>query len=166
MRAASARWTDIFGKPAPAAESAVNDIVVLDQLRRRLRALRRRLEPYFATLRPVCFLDDLTTKNVLAESGQLQGLIDFDVVCYGDPLMAVGTTLAHLTVDSGDIGHFYGEELLRSYGATGDALRAVYFYGALWLVGFVAAAESSGNAERARKLETMADAMLRPGETP
>jgi len=34
----------------------------------------------------ICFLDDLTTKNVIVQDGVLQGVVDFDHVCYGDPL--------------------------------------------------------------------------------
>jgi hypothetical protein len=47
---------------------------------------------YLDQVRPTCFLDDLTTKNVIVAEGVLRGVVDFDVVCYGDPLFQVGLT--------------------------------------------------------------------------
>lgn len=157
------QWTNIFGEPANGEISV--DATPLAQLRARLRAVRRSVEPHFASMTPTCFLDDLTTRNVLVERGELQGIIDFDSVCYGDPLMSVGTTLAHLAADVGEAGRFYGEELIRCWSPGADALRAIYFYAALWVVGFVAAAEGAGDIARATELVDIADAMLRLGET-
>ncbi|MGA9911180.1 MAG: phosphotransferase [Paraburkholderia sp.] len=158
-----AQWTNIFGEPAN--DSIAVDATPLAQLRARLRAVRRSVEPHFASLSPTCFLDDLTTKNVLVERGELQGVIDFDTVCYGDPLMSVGTTLAHLAADVGEAGRFYGEELIRCWSPRVDALRATRFYAALWLVGFVAAADAVGEIARATELVGIADVMLSLAET-
>ena len=38
-------------------------------------------------------LDDITTKNVIVSAGELQGFVDFDNVCYGDPLYMLGLTM-------------------------------------------------------------------------
>ncbi|RKF31525.1 phosphotransferase family protein [Paraburkholderia fungorum] len=158
-----AQWTNIFGEPANDSISA--DATPLSQLRARLRAVRRSVEPHFASISPTCFLDDLTTKNVLVEHGVLQGVIDCDTVCYGDPLMSVGTTLAHLAADLGEAYRFYGEELIRCWRPRVDALRAIRFYAALWVVGFLAAAEVAGEIARAAELTGIADAMLHLAET-
>ena len=91
----------------------------------------------------------------------LQGVIDVDVVCCGDPLMSVGTTLAHLAADVGEAGRFYGEELIRCWRPRGDALRAIRLYAALWAVSFVAA----GEAMRAAELSVIADVMPGLAET-
>ncbi|MFL9945055.1 phosphotransferase [Paraburkholderia agricolaris] len=158
-----AQWTNIFGEPA--TDSISVDATPLAQLRARLRAVRRSVEPHFASISPTCFLDDLTTKNVLVESGRLQGVIDCDTVCYGDPLMSVGTTLAHLAADVGEACRFYGQELIRCWNPQLDALRAIRFYAALWVVGFMAAAETAGEIARATELAGIADAMLSLAET-
>jgi aminoglycoside phosphotransferase (APT) family kinase protein len=160
--ATTARWTDIFGQPTD--ELPASDAPPIEHIRARLRAVRRSVEPYFASLRPICFLDDLTVKNVLVEQGELQGIIDVDFVCYGDPLMAVGTTLAHLAADVGEAGRFYGDELIRCAAPSRDARRAIYFYGSLWLTGFLAAAEAEGDARRAAGLLNATDAMLHIAE--
>ena len=45
---------------------------------------------------PLPFLDDLTTKNVLVDGGRLSGVVDVDVVCFGDPLATLALTRASL----------------------------------------------------------------------
>jgi hypothetical protein len=80
-------------------------------------------------------------------------------------LLSVGTTLAYLAADVGEAGSFYGEELVRCAHPSSEAYRAIYFYGALWIIGFLAAAEGQGEATRAHRLETIADIMLREAET-
>jgi len=160
--ATAAQWTEIFGLPS--SEEPPDDAPALEHVRARLRALRRFVEPYFASLRPTCFLDDMTVKNVLVEHGDLQGIIDVDFVCYGDPLMTIGTTLAHIAADVGEAGRFYGEELLRCAAPSRDAQRAIYFYSSLWMTGFLAAAEAAGQAQRAAELLQATDAMLRTAE--
>ncbi|MGF6725475.1 aminoglycoside phosphotransferase (APT) family kinase protein [Paraburkholderia sp. GAS41] len=161
--ATTAQWTGIFGQPS--TEEPPHDASALEHLRSRLRAIRRAVEPYFASLRPICFLDDMTLKNVLVEQGELQGIIDVDFVCYGDPLMAVGTTLAHIAADVGEAGRFYGQELIRCAAPSPDAQRAIYFYSSLWMTGFLAAAEAAGETQRAAELQQATDAMLRTAET-
>lgn len=156
--ASSARWTDLFG--VPSNEVPATNAPALDHIRARLRAVRLAVEPYFATLRPICFLDDLTVKNVLVEHGALCGIIDVDLVCYGDPLMAIGTTLAHIAADVGRAGDFYGEELIRCAAPSRDALRAIHFYSALWTTGFLSAAEAAGQVSRAEALLPLADSAL------
>lgn len=45
---------------------------------------------------PRAFLDDTTTKNVIVSDGRLSGVVDVDVVCYGDPLYVVALTRTSL----------------------------------------------------------------------
>ncbi|WP_395062435.1 phosphotransferase family protein [Paraburkholderia silvatlantica] len=163
-----ARWTDIFGEPAPRnvhiAMRDRPDATPLDRCRGRLGLLRASLEDYFATLAPVCFLHDLTTKNVLVEDGELSGLIDFDSVCYGDPLMVLGVTLAHLEADVGEAGRTYGEALLRCWQPQGVQLRATGFYASLWATGFLSIAHDAGDAERVRALAPVVERLLAMAE--
>jgi aminoglycoside phosphotransferase (APT) family kinase protein len=160
--ATHARWTDLFG--APAAAPVAVEATPLNHLRARLRAVRATLEPYFSACTPVCFLDDLTTRNVIVDNGVLTGFIDLDFVCYGDPLLQVGTTLAYLAADVGDAGRAYGDALVDCWSPRGDARRAMYFYAGLWATGFLAAAETAGDAWRIRVLEPAARALLDAAE--
>ncbi len=145
------RWSEVFGAPA-APEPLAADAAPAERLRHRLREIRTTLEPYFASVRPLCFLDDLTTKNVIVAEDAVRGIIDVDFVCYGDPLMAVGTTLAQLAADAGDVGVVYGRALLDAWNPLGDARRAVHFYAALWALGFLSAAATAGDEARVANL--------------
>jgi aminoglycoside phosphotransferase (APT) family kinase protein len=51
-----------------------------------------RHEAYFGAIRPVPFLDDTTTKNVLVDRGRLTGVVDVDRLCFGDSLLTIGLT--------------------------------------------------------------------------
>jgi len=55
-----------------------------------------RFQRYFERVRPVPFLDDATTKNVLVHDGRLSGIVDVDEICFGDPLFTIGQTRASL----------------------------------------------------------------------
>ncbi|MFZ1989334.1 MAG: aminoglycoside phosphotransferase family protein [Alphaproteobacteria bacterium] len=46
-----------------------------------------KFESYFARIRPIPFLHDITTKNVLIENGKLTGIVDVDSLCFGDQLI-------------------------------------------------------------------------------
>ncbi|WP_322030106.1 aminoglycoside phosphotransferase family protein [Paraburkholderia sp. J76] len=163
-----ARWTDIFGEPAPRdVHVEMRDrpgATPLDHCRGRLGLLRASLEDYFATLAPVCFLHDLTIKNVLVQDGELSGLIDFDSVCYGDPLMVPGVTLAHLEADVGEAGRAYGEALMQCWRPQGAQMRATAFYASLWATGFLSIAHDAGDAERVRALVPVVERFLSLGE--
>ncbi len=89
-------WAPIGGRgPFPSWEGLIRselrgradrpeEDVVADLTARLERALPR-FAPHFAGVRPGCFLDDVTIKNVIVQAGELQGLVDFDCVCYGTP---------------------------------------------------------------------------------
>lgn len=149
-RPAHDRWTDIFGPPA--TEPPAEDASPLDRMRGRLVPLRRALEPAFAALRPVCFVDEFVLKNILVEDGALRGFIDLDYVCYGDPLFSVGVTLAAIEAEVGEAGRFYGEELVRCWAPDAQGLRAIRFYSALWAMGLLSAAVAAEDVERVRRL--------------
>ncbi len=43
-------------------------------------------------MQPICFLDDLTTKNVIVHRRRLSGIVDVDAVSFGDLLIAPALT--------------------------------------------------------------------------
>lgn len=151
-------WSDMFGRPVE--EPLDEPPTPLNLLRVRLRGLRRDLEPYFQSVQPVCFLDDVTTKNVIVDRDQLSGLIDLDFACYGDPLLAVGNTLAQLAVQESEAARAYGAALIDRWQPQGEARRAMHFYSALWLTTAVVAADTNGDAARASALGPIVHAIL------
>lgn len=93
-----------------------------------------------ARVRPVCFLDDLTTKNVLIDGGRLSGVVDFDWICQGDPRFHLGlTTAAVVTVEHARWGGHYVSELVRAAGLAAEDQRFIDLYTALFLINFLAA---------------------------
>ncbi len=77
-------------------QAAIFKTEVVDRVQNRLA----RFESYFAKILPTPFLDDTTTKNVIIHEGRLSGIVDVDMVCFGDPLFTVGLTrMALLNLD-------------------------------------------------------------------
>lgn len=58
----------------------------------RTRAALAERESYLQRVKPVPFLDDTTTKNVIVDQGALSGIVDTDMVCFGDPVFTLGLT--------------------------------------------------------------------------
>ena len=103
------------------------------------RALRmqERFEPYLRSVPPTCFLDDITVKNVIVQNGELQGLVDFDCVCYGDPLLWLALTATGVVSDVGTRELFYVEELKRLWGLTPDQEPILALYAAIFALDFL-----------------------------
>jgi aminoglycoside phosphotransferase (APT) family kinase protein len=130
-------WIDVVRHPSPRpiADPVPPDVnPLLPRLERAIDAA----DSYLARVEPVCFLDDLTTKNVLVDAGVLTGVVDFDVVCYGDPGFHLGLTAAAVTANAPDAARFYVDELLRFAAADAPARAAVDLYEAVFLVHFLA----------------------------
>lgn len=121
--------------------------------RDRVFALTERFTPYFEGVSPTCFLDDLTTKNVIVQNGELRGLIDFDTVCYGDPLWTLGLTAAAIVLDVGPEHLDYAEELCRAYGLDDTKRAVVSLYAALFALTFLAHGNHAETHSLLRSLE-------------
>ena len=143
-------WDQVFG--APPVPEAMDYTTDLERCRGRLNRVRESLRGYFASVRPVCFLDDLTAKNLLVEDGNFSGIIDLDFVCYGDPLMAVGSTLAGIVADMSRPVEFYALELMRLWNPTPAQQRALWFYSALWMFGFLRLTDPATEPQRLQRL--------------
>lgn len=132
-------WLDVVRRPNGYlfADPLPSDAVTLAP---RLWQLIDAAAPHLAQVAPVCFLDDLTTKNVLIDGGRLSGVVDFDWICQGDPRFHLGLTAAAVVVvEHARWGRHYVAELLRAAGADAEDQRFVDLYTALFLVNFLAA---------------------------
>ena len=110
----------------------------LARLHHRVFALTDTFTAYLGQISPTCFLDDLTTKNVIVQNGELSGLVDFDVVCYGDPLWTLGLTAAAIASDIGPEHLDYVEELCCAYNLDETKRAVVAWYAALFSLTFLA----------------------------
>ena len=101
----------------------------------RARQVLRRYETYFAGVRPIPFLDDTTTKNVLVDQGRLIGVVDVDQLCFGDPLLTIGLTKMALRADGLDVD--YVEHWMNLLGLGQQLRQVVDAYTLLFSVDFM-----------------------------
>ncbi len=110
---------------------------VLSRWKTRLARVLLLFEPYLIQVQPTCFLDDVTTKNVIVLDGELQGLVDFDNVCYGDPLWMIGLTKTAVLSNIGTQTFFYVEELCHIWELTNEQRKVVDLYAAIHALDFM-----------------------------
>ncbi|WP_127596637.1 phosphotransferase family protein [Paenibacillus lautus] len=131
-------WTEIIDRDFGNHIDHIIDDVTPETIVQ-LQTMNQRYKPYFNQVEPVCFLDDLTIKNVIVAEGKLQGIVDFDWVCYGDPLYMIALTQTAVISDIGDQGLPYVEALCRHWGANREQRALIDFYSiihALQFIGF------------------------------
>jgi aminoglycoside phosphotransferase (APT) family kinase protein len=141
-------WVDIVQRDLENGKQIL-DLIGQSKFYRAIEVLAERFKNYFDEVRPVCFLDDITTKNVIVQHGQLSGLVDFDVVCYGDPLFWLALTQTAVVADIGSSGQFYVDELIRFWNPSSIEKRLIQFYSLLHGMDFV------GFARRKNDLVTL-----------
>lgn len=135
---------------------------IVDRVAARLNAFASA----FDGVRPVCFLDDTTTKNVLIYQGQLSGIVDVDTVCYGDPLRTVALTRMSLLASRDDT--VYTDAWTAALDLSPARLRLLDLYTAMYGVDFLSEIGHvfnrdepiAGSAEQARHLSTIVDELL------
>ena len=104
-----------------------------------------RFSSYFSRVRPVPFLDDATTKNVLVRAGVFTGIVDVDWIAFGDPLLTVAVTRTSLLSSGYDL--IYTDHWLELLAPTVEQLAVVRFYTALYCLGFLSEIGRSFNRE-------------------
>lgn len=101
----------------------------------RARQMLSQYGAYFASVRPVPFLDDTTTKNVLVEHGRITGIVDVDQLCFGDPLLTVGLTQTALLANGLDVD--YVQHWMNLLGLNKELRQVVDVYSLLFCVDFM-----------------------------
>ncbi len=119
------------------------------------------IAPHLNAVPPICFLDDLTTKNVILKDGILQGVVDFDCVCYGDPLFHVGLTQTAVAFDLPDPCLTYVEHLCDAGAISAEGRRVVDIYSAHHGLDFLA--RITDPAEYAQGVVRVSDWLVRAG---
>ncbi len=128
-------WREViaFGNFSQTYSPRVADRALVESVEEALDGI----ESYLQEVPPTCFLDDLTTKNVIVDRGLLQGVVDFDVVCYGDPLFQIGLTQTAIGFDLPTASMTYVDHLCTAADVTPEQRRVVDLYAALCGVDFL-----------------------------
>jgi len=130
-----ASWGDVPDHQVGDGDAAEEQEIA--RWRSRARRQRERFEAYFRSAPPTCFLDDITVKNVIVRNGELQGLVDFDCVCYGDPLLWLALTATGVVSDVGMRELFYVEELKRLWKVLPSQEPVLALYSAIFALDFL-----------------------------
>lgn len=100
-----------------------------------VRAIAEDLSEYFSSIKPIPYLDDISTKNLLIENGRISGIIDVDWIGIGDMLTFVALTNVALLNMGCDTD--YAEYLLNEIKPTGLQHKVFVFYSLMFCVDFM-----------------------------
>lgn len=136
------------------------------ELHRRVTDRVAVLQNYLEAVAATPFLDDLTTKNVIVHGGRLSGVVDVDVVCFGDPLYPPALTKVALTAAAAPLG--YVEAWLEQLAPDGPAAEAFGLYCAVFCLDLLSEAGLAFNRaapvvveqERVERLIALATGVL------
>jgi aminoglycoside phosphotransferase len=117
----------------------------------RARRALGRYETYFAGVRPVPFLDDTTTKNVLVDQGRFTGVVDVDQLCFGDSLLTLGLTKMALHANASDVD--YVEHWMNLLGLSKELRQVVDAYTLLFCVDFMSELGQRFNKEEQPEID-------------
>lgn len=92
------KWVDVLYANLDRSSKRLQKVGIADEgLNNKVRNAVNGHSHYFSTIKPECFLDDTTTKNVIIDKhGKLSGIVDFDSMAFGDPLYTLGLTKTSL----------------------------------------------------------------------
>ncbi len=96
---------------------------------------KKHLSSYFDSIRPIPYLDDISTKNLVIHNGQVSGIIDVDWMGFGDSLTYIALTCVALLNDSRDTE--YVEYLMEETAPSPIQVRAFVFYCLMYCVDFM-----------------------------
>lgn len=129
-------WAEVVAADIARSEERICRVGRIEQRYvERVRAVLTDHEPFLQSVRPVPFLDDMTTKNVIVSQGALSGIVDTDEVCFGDPLFTLGLAnmaLLSLGVDTDYVGYW-----LDAIGASRQQRAIVAAYSLVFCLGFM-----------------------------
>lgn len=100
-----------------------------------VRHLKNKMQDYFDTIKPIPYLDDISTKNLLIDHGKLSSVIDIDWMGFGDILTFVAMTQVALL--SMDYDLKYVDYLLEELHPSKVQYKAFVFYCLLFCVDFM-----------------------------
>ena len=129
-------WAEVVAGDIARSEERIRRLgrIALSHVER-VRAALVDYESYLQHVKPVPFLDDTTTKNVIVDRGTLSGIVDTDVVCFGDPIFTLGLTNTALLSMGADTD--YIEFWLDAMGANREQRVMVVVYSLVFCLNFL-----------------------------
>lgn len=100
-----------------------------------IKSQMHHLEDYFSNIRPIAYLDDISTKNLLIHDGKMSGIIDIDWMGVGDSLTFIALT--YVALMNMDYETDYVDYLLEERGCSDLERRAFLFYCLVYCVDFM-----------------------------
>jgi aminoglycoside phosphotransferase (APT) family kinase protein len=107
---------------------------------------------YLETVKPTCFLDDTTTKNVLVHQGEPTGIVDVDGVAYGDPLYVLALT--RMALLSAGYDTEYTDYWAMQLNLSEERLRALHLYTAIFCADFLSEVGQRFNKDAPEPVDT------------
>lgn len=93
------------------------------------------MEEYFFNVKPVAYLDDISTKNLLIHHGRISGIIDIDWIGIGDRLTYVALT--NMALLNSEYNTDYVQYILEEMQVSDIEKKAFLFYTLIFCVDFM-----------------------------
>lgn len=100
-----------------------------------LQEAKNRLEDYFTSVKPIAYLDDISTKNLLIHNGEISGIIDIDWMGVGDNLTFIALT--YIALLNMNYETDYIDYLLEERCCSDLEMKAFLFYALVYCVDFM-----------------------------
>lgn len=86
-------WKEVITDHLNRSEIRIEENKVFDYSKViKIKTLLYLYDDYFNSIKPIPFLDDLSSKNILINKGKVSGIIDFDWICFGDRIYYIALT--------------------------------------------------------------------------
>lgn len=139
-------WTDVLYSSLARSRKRIQAGGAVDP--RHVDRVAEKISKYegcFSQVKPKCFLDDTTTRNVIVHDGKLSGIVDVDFVCFGDNLFPIALTRMSLLNAGCDLD--YIEFWCDAADLTDEQRGVLQFYTALFCVDFMGELGQTFNKE-------------------
>lgn len=101
----------------------------------KLEELLPQFKDYFNNFKPIPYLDDISTKNLLIHNNRVSGIIDIDWIGYGDPLTFI--SLTNIALLDMECDTDYVNYLLKEMSVTEEQYKVFLFYSLMYCVDFM-----------------------------
>lgn len=146
------RWIDVLLASLARSRSRIGQIGLFDlAMIDSIKAQLPRFDAYLSRVQPTPFLDDTTTKNVLVHNGRLSGIVDVDVLCFGDPLWTVALT--NMALRSSHFATDYMDMWCDLIAITDEQRHILSLYTAIFCIDFMSELGQAFNQDEAEPID-------------